>query len=130
MVKHLIAKVTSHKKLLKFGVTGVGATLVHIIIASILIVGLNTSTQLGNGVAFVVATCFSYVVNTLWSFSNGISSQNALKFLVVSIGGLALTILISLIGDSLHLHYLVGIAMITATVPIYTYVAHSRWTYR
>lgn len=117
-------------KLLKFGVTGLGSTLIHIIVASILISGFDTNTQLGNGSAFVVATLFSYTVNTLWSFSNTITSKNALRFIIVSIGGLGLTIVISLIADSLSLHYMLGIAMIVISVPIYTFLAHSLWTYR
>lgn len=117
-------------RLLKFGITGIGSTVIHIIVASTLISGLGSSTQIGNASAFIVATLFSYTVNTLWSFSNKISSRNGLRFIVASLGGLGLTIAISLFADFLGLHYMIGIAMIVTTVPVYTFSVHSLWTYR
>lgn len=116
--------------LFKFGLTGVCSTLIHIVVATTLISGFDKTTPIANGTAFILATLFSYGVNTLWSFSNQISSRNARRFIIVSLLGLALTILISLLADALNLHYMVGIAMVVVTVPIYTFLAHSLWTYR
>ncbi len=118
-------------KLVKFGVTGVGSTMIHILVAAALISGLGANTQVGNGTAFIVSTLFSYTVNTLWSFSNRISKRNALRFVVASLIGLALTVTISWTADSvLKLHYLIGIAMVVIIVPVYTFLIHSFWTYR
>jgi putative flippase GtrA len=116
--------------LLKFGMTGVCSTLIHIVVATTLISGFDKSTPIANGTAFILATLFSYGVNTLWSFSNQISSRNAIRFIIVSLVGLALTVLISLFADALNLHYMIGIAMVVITVPIYSFLAHSLWTYR
>jgi len=118
-------------KIVKFGITGVGSTLIHVIVASTLISGFGANTQVGNGTAFVVATAFSYTVNTLWSFANQISKRTAFRFIVASLAGLALTVLISWIADSvLNVHYLIGIAIVVTIVPIYTFLIHSYWTYR
>jgi len=116
---------------MKFGVTGVGSTLIHALIALTLISGFGTNTQVGNGSAFIVATLFSYTINTLWSFSNRINRRNALRFVIASLIGLALTVLISWVADSVfRVHYLIGIAMVIIIVPIYTFIIHSYWTYR
>lgn len=117
-------------KLFKFGVTGIGSTIIHIIVASTLISIFENNTQVGNGVAFIIATIFSYTVNTLWSFSNKINPKNAIRFFVTSLFGLCLTIFISWLADRFGLHYLTGIAIIVVTVPVYTFSAHSLWTYR
>jgi putative flippase GtrA len=130
VIKNLLTNIQPSRKLIKFGITGIGSTLIHVIVASILISGFTSSTQVGNGVAFIIATVFSYTVNTLWSFSNTINSKNAFRFIVASLLGLGLTILISLIADKAGLHYLLGIAIIVTTVPIYTFLVHSIWTYR
>ena len=116
--------------LLKFGVTGICSTLIHILVAATLISGFDKSTPMANGAAFILATLFSYGVNTLWSFSNQISSRNAFRFIIASLIGLTLTILISLLANALNLHYMIGIAMVVITVPIYSFLAHSLWTYR
>jgi putative flippase GtrA len=116
--------------LLKFGATGICSTLIHILVATTLISGFDKATPIANGTAFIIATLFSYGVNTLWSFSNQISSRNALRFIIVSLVGLALTVLISLLADALNFHYMIGIAMVVMTVPVYSFLAHSLWTYR
>lgn len=118
------------KSAIKFAVTGVGSTLIHVAVATILISMLNSSTQIGNGIAFVLATSFSYAVNTLWSFSNTLNRRTALRFIITSFGGLILTVLISTAAEMLGLDYRIGIALVVASVPIYSYLAHSLWTYR
>ncbi len=118
------------KSAIKFAVTGVGSTLIHVVVATILISLLNSSTQFGNGVAFVIATIFSYTVNTLWSFSNTLSRRTALRFIITSFGGLILTILISTAAEMLGLDYRAGIGLVVISVPVYSYLAHSLWTYR
>ena len=115
---------------IKFGITGVGSTLIHIAVATVLISVLGSNSQIGNGVAFVVATCFSYTTNTLWSFSNEINRRTASRFVVISLGGLVLTLLISTGADMLGFHYNLGIAMVVLSVPIYSFIAHRLWTYR
>jgi len=123
------SKAITHR-LMKFGVTGVGSTVIHIVVAMMFISILQTSTQLGNGVAFITATAFSYTVNTLWSFSNKINRRTAWRFIATSIVGLGLTMVISTIADNLGLHYIIGIGLVVICVPIYSFVAHSLWTYR
>ena len=118
------------KSMVKFGITGVGSTLIHIAVATILISVLESNTQIGNGVAFIVATVFSYTTNTLWSFSNEINQRTAGRFIVISLGGFCLTLLLSTAADMFGLHYAFGIAMVVISVPIYSFLAHHFWTYR
>ena len=115
---------------IKFGITGVGSTLIHTAVATVLISMVGSNIQIGNGIAFVIATCFSYTANTLWSFSNEINRRTASRFIIISLGGLVLTILISTIADTLSFHYNIGIAMVVVCVPIYSFIAHRLWTYR
>jgi len=118
------------KSAIRFILTGVGSTLIHIAIATALISLLSTSTQFGNGVAFVLATAFSYTVNTLWSFSSEVSKRTAWRFIAISLGGLVLTLTLSTVAEMLGLDYRIGIGLVVVSVPIYSYMAHSLWTYR
>jgi len=119
-----------NSSLVRFAVTGVGATAIHVVVVAFLIELFNTDVGIANSVAFVIATCFSYTVNTYWSFSTVTSRRNAIRFVTASLGGLLLTYVISKFADSLGLHYLLGIAMVVVIVPFYTYLAHRFWTYK
>ena len=79
-------------RLVRFGVSGVIATGVHVAIATPLALGLGVSPVLANGVAFVCATVFSYLLNALWSFSAKPDRHNFLRFVCVAVFGLLLTL--------------------------------------
>jgi putative flippase GtrA len=117
-------------RLVRFGVSGVIATGVHVAIATPLALGLGVSPVLANGVAFVCATVFSYLLNALWSFSAKPDRHNFLRFVCVAVFGLLLTLAISWIAQQLGGNYWVGLAAILMVVPPSTFVLHRTWTFR
>lgn len=120
-----------YPKLFKFGVVGVVATLIHVIIASWLIEGsVQSSVTSANIAAFLVATTFSYVGNTKWSFAKSFNRSNGLRFAVTASIGCVLAFLISWLADNAGFHYLVGIALIVLVLPGLTFLSHFFWTYR
>lgn len=114
----------------RFALTGVGATALHTVVALGLISQLNTSPPLANGVAFCVATIFSYVVNTLWSFSAAPAKRNFWRFLVVALIGLLLAMGLAWLAEQLHWPPIAGIALVVAIVPTFSFLLHRLWTYR
>lgn len=117
-------------RLVRFAVTGLGATLIHIVAASVLIEQQQVKPNMANGCAFIMATLFSYLVNTYWSFSSVMNAKNVTRFWITSIVGLVLAVALSSLADLLSFHYLVGIAMVVITVPIISFLIHSNWTFR
>jgi len=114
----------------RFGVSGVVATGVHVAIATTLINGFSASQVTANGVAFICANVCSYLLNALWSFSAKPGGANFLRFYAVSLLGLALTLAISWLAQTLGLSYWAGLAGILSVVPPLTFVLHRFWTFR
>ncbi|CAJ0808985.1 MULTISPECIES: GtrA family protein [Ralstonia] len=117
-------------RVLRFGVSGVAATGVHVAIATTLINGFSTTQVTANGVAFVCANVCSYLLNALWSFSAKPGGANFLRFYCVSLFGLALTLSISWLAQTVGLSYWAGLLCILAVVPPITFVLHRFWTFR
>lgn len=117
-------------KTLRFAISGLFVTGVHVLIATILISFILITPSLANGVAFVVATLFSYLINTLWSFSNPLHRRNLYRFFLVSFIGLLLSISISGAAQYGGLHYWYGIAFVVCIVPAVTFLLHNFWTYQ
>jgi putative flippase GtrA len=114
----------------RFAVSGLLSTALHALLAVGIIVFLLPKPAIANGVAFVLATFFSFVMQTMWSFSSRPSRRNLARFIVVATIGLALTVLVSGTAQYLGLHYLWGIALVVCTVPPVTFLLHKFWTYR
>ncbi|MDH5299406.1 MAG: GtrA family protein [Desulfobulbaceae bacterium] len=113
----------------RFAVTGLLSTGIHALIAAGLINSLAAIPPLANGVAFVAATFFSYLLNTRWSFSTTLHRRTLARFTLVASLGCLLAVGVSWLADGMGLHYLVGIAGVVCTVPPATFLLHSLWTY-
>jgi len=116
--------------LVKYYAIGIVATLIHIIIVAILIESFGSKAGVANGIAFTLATIFSYVMNTYWSFQSKMSFVILCRFWSVAALGCLLAVIISSFAESLGFHYLIGIAMVMSVVPIISYALHRNWTYR
>jgi putative flippase GtrA len=117
-------------KLLRFCVSGLLATGLHLGIVVVLIVGVGLSSAWANSAAFVCATVGSYLMHTLWSFSSSLGMRNIRRFLVVSCGGVLITWLLSHLMQAAGASPWLGTALVMSVVPPYTFVAHRSWTYR
>jgi putative flippase GtrA len=114
----------------RFIVAGALATAIHAVVAIAFMQFVAPSPTLANGCAFAVATMFSYIGNTLWSFSSLIRARTFLRFLAVSAGGCLLAMGVAGAADRAGWNYLVGILLVVCVVPPVTFVAHRYWTYR
>jgi putative flippase GtrA len=121
---------TELTRLIRFGVCGLSATGLHVGVAVALISHAGMSQFLANTAAFACATCWSYLVNTLWSFSSSMRVRNVWRFITVSLAGAALTGLVSYLAQMTGAGPWIGIAMVVCAVTPLTFVTHRRWTYR
>lgn len=113
----------------RFGATGVATTGVHALVAILMMHYVGPSQTIANGVAFVMATLFSYCVNTAWSFSASMRGKNLWRYSVTAAIGLLLALSVSAISQKLGWHYLVGIILISSVLPPVNFLMHHFWTY-
>lgn len=114
----------------RFAISGLLVTGLHVFVATGFIRLLAAAPPVANGVAFVVATVFSYMINTLWSFSSPLYGRNLLRFVLVSMVGCLLAMTVSSVAQDYGLHYLYGIGLVALVVPPVTFLLHNYWTYR
>ena len=120
----------SIRRFSSFGLVGALATAIHVAVASALIAGVAWPAGLANGLAFCVATLASYSLNSRLTFQQAMSRRTLWRFVAVAAVGAVLSMAISGGAEWYGLHYLVGIALVVLSLPLLTFVAHSRWTYR
>jgi len=125
-----MSKLDSFRKVWRFALTGLGATIIHVSVAAAVIEFLSFTPSLANGLAFIVATVFSYFVNTLWSFETNSTLRNAARFWVASCVGFTLAVSLSGFAESQGWHYMVGISLVVIAVPTVSFLVHNFWTYR
>ena len=117
-------------RLLRFGVTGLIATGIHVLVAVTLIAWLRTPPYIANPIAFVTATAFSYATNTLWSFSSRMNHRTLRRYTCVSLFGCVATAAVAGASEAAGLDYRTGILLVITMVTPVTFGLHSRWTYR
>lgn len=116
--------------LLRFATVGILATLLHVAVASFLAAGQGVHPALANGVAFATANVAGYVLNSCWSFRARFSWSTWRRYILVSLGGLGLTVLVAWTVERAGGHYLSGIALTVSVVPVLNFLAHRHFTYR
>lgn len=118
------------RRLSKFGVTGVVATVIHVVVAMVVITKLAVAPYIANPIAFLIATGFSYAANTLWSFSSQMSHRTLWRYLGVSAFACLATAAISAAAESAQLDFRAGIVLVIVIVTPMNFALHSLWTYR
>ncbi len=113
-----------------FSLIGVVNTLIHLIIVTSLVELLSVHPILANGMAFISANIFSFWANSRWSFRAAVTHQRYLRFLTVSLLGLAVSLIAIVISEALQWHYLAGVFMSFIFLPLITFLAHRNWTWK
>jgi putative flippase GtrA len=113
----------------RFGVVGVVATLVHVLAVWILISLMHVSVFPANLVAFLLAFCFSFAGNYLWTFgAPGQPTVAARRFFFIS--GSAFVTNNALLGALIAREYLppdLAAVSAAAVIPLITYTASRLW---
>lgn len=123
-------KVLVRRQFVMFVCIGLGATAVHVGIATHLIGNHMMPPALGNAIAFVFANLFSYFFHSAYVFQRSPTRAQYWRFLSVSVGGLAIAVGISSALEALGVHYLMGVCAVVLTLPIVTFTLHNVWTFR
>ena len=116
----------------RFMSTGLLATALHALVVMVLVsfVTPAPSQVVANGAAFVVANVFSYVVNSLWSFTTPLHGARFLKFLCVSALGFAGTLLMAFVAERMGLTPFQGVVLVVCVMTPLSFALHRAWTFR
>jgi putative flippase GtrA len=117
------------RQFVKFSGVGAVNTLIHLAVTVSLVELLQTNPVIANTLAFLAANAFSYWANSRWSFQANMERQRFIRFFIISIAGLLLTIALSAFAQAMHWHYLAGIALLFCILPVLTFVFHKHWTF-
>ncbi|VWC75619.1 sugar translocase [Burkholderia lata] len=117
-------------RLMRFGVSGLCSTAIHTLVAAALFSQLDATLVTANAIAFLGATAFSYLANTLWSFSSTVRTRNVVRFLAVTLAGFVETLLLARAAEALDVSRGMSIVAIALLIPPTTFVLHRLWTYR
>jgi putative flippase GtrA len=119
-----------YRDVLVFGVIGVVNTLLHSGMVVLLVERAHVSPVPANVAGFALANTASFYANSYLTFRRQPTLALYWKFLLVSMGSLALTVLLSGFAEMMHWHYLIGLAMVLLCGPVLTYLLHKSFTFR
>jgi putative flippase GtrA len=129
-----IAKLTDEcKKVGKFGMVGIAATGVHMLVFSVLLELTTLAALAANTYAFASAVAFSFFGNRHWSFAHSAEERtpinfSALKYCAVGLSGFAFNGLSAwLIVDRWMMPYGLALMPMILVTPVLTYLAIRLW---
>ena len=115
----------------RFGVIGLAATALHVILVLALVEGPGLPVLLANGIAFSAALALSYAGNHGWTFrARGRHGRHFPRFVAIALIGLALNQAIMAAAVSgLDLDYRLGLAAVVVVVPVLSFLANRAWAF-
>lgn len=115
----------------RFGVVGLAATLVHLLIAWLAHNQAEMMPVWANAFGFLVAFTFSYVGHFYWTFGQRAGHRVRLpRFVAVSATGFALSSLITRAVTRGGQDFDLALALILVTVPLTTWLLSRLWAFR
>lgn len=129
-----------YRQFIKFTIVGGAATaidwaaffVVREALTSILPIKLQIIKQIAKAITFILSASFSFSFNRRWTFrSQGKISHESVKFLVVSLGGLAInSVIFFIVTSELKLYDIFGLIIATAIVFFWNFIMNKKWTFK
>ncbi len=114
-------------RIVRYGLTGGTATLIHFSLAVLLLAQWPQAFALANFCGFGVAFVFSYLVQACWVFENKRCPANALRFLLVQLTALCFSVWLS--SQLNQFHNIIKVGVVIVLLPALTFVIHRFWTF-
>jgi len=113
-----------------FSLIGVINTVIHLTLVTCLVEILLIHPMLANALAFISANLFSFWANSRWSFQTVLTRQRYMRFLLVSLIGLFVSVSAIAVSEALRWHYLIGVLLSFIVLPLITFFTHKKWTWK
>ena len=116
-------------QLVRFAIVGVLNTVLHLAVVAILTQLFGVSQLISNSTAYLVASSFSFIMNSIWSFQARPEAHRYIRFQVVGLLGLAICAFFGYLGDAFGWHFVVAVLLSGCALPLITFLAHRSYTY-
>ena len=118
-------------QIVRFGIVGVTATVVHGVTLLLLVKRAHLAPTPATAIAFLCAVIVTYAGQALWVFQ--VRQHNPAKFLRFAssavFGLLANIAIMKLAVDAARVHYQIGFAAAVVLVPAMTYLINRFWVF-
>lgn len=117
-------------KILRFGLSGLAATLTHALIFLVLI-EQNVHPLISNTAAFLLAFCVSFILQSKWTFqTKQVNNKHFAKFLFSALLGFLLNSAIVFMAMQIFLfnQYIALAAMVIITTPV-IFLVNNYWVF-
>jgi putative flippase GtrA len=117
---------------IKFGIVGVSNTLLTFVIYTILVKAFDVWYLAASATGFTIGSINGFLLNRRWTFREHTGDAlTPVRWFVVQALGLGANLGIVYVAvDGLHLDKLVGQALATGIVVMWTFFANRSWTFR
>lgn len=120
-------------EILRFGIVGVMATVMHFAVLTLAVGHLHLPPTLSNGGAFLCAVGVTYLGQSLWVFRghDGRSTAQILRFAAsLALGFVANIAVMAIVTRGFGLDYRVGFLVGCVTVPVLSFFVNKLWVFR
>lgn len=126
-IKLIICKLFSYQ-IIRYGFIGCISTLIHFIVAITYLHFFDNNLFYANITAFIIAYIFSYLAQSFLTFKNKISFKKALKYFIIQIGVLLLSVTLSDILIQMNNYIKTYITILL--MPLITFIIHKFYTFK
>jgi putative flippase GtrA len=120
------------RRIVRFGMVGVAATLTHIVVANAVLALVTGSAYVASAVGFAVAFAVSYLGHYHFTFAkdNGHGQSLPRFFLVALTGFLGSLLVLKVIATQAAIPQAVSLTLSILVIPGLTYLAARIWAFR
>lgn len=118
------------RQFVRFCAVGGVNTAIHLAVVVALVEWAGTHPVPANAIAFGGANAFSFWANSRYTFRTAVAVGRWLRFVLVSLAGLALASGCSAVAALQDWHYLAGVALTFVVMPLLSFTANRCWTWR
>ncbi|WHY19015.1 GtrA family protein [Paenibacillus sp. G2S3] len=118
------------KQFIKYAIVGVIGTAVQSLTLILLVEKMSANPLLGSVIGFIFSLIVSYFINVKWTFKTERRSSFFYKYMIVSISGLGINLLIMfLMVNLIGLWYIWAQMAIIIIVPISNFFLNRYWAF-
>lgn len=119
-------------QLLRFGIVGLSAAIIHFSVVALLVERANLAPLVANIFGFLVSFPLSYWGHRFWTFQDTEAQHKVAvaKLLLIQLVNFSANESLFYIFLSLHLPYLLALAIVLIILPIFTFASSKLWAFR
>jgi putative flippase GtrA len=116
-------------QLIRFSVVGILNTILYVATLTFAIEIFDLRQSISNTLAYLIASSFSFFINSTWSFRVRPQLRRYGRFQLVGLLSLMVCAIVGHMGDVFCWHYMVTVLVTGLVVPFISFLAHRHYTF-